>query len=208
MLLTTTPSERIGRCTRMRRFLVRSNGPESFVHTRYSADFTIITSGFEFSVHTTKPNCSMLACSLRICEGGCLRVSWPSGFKDSTRTRFGLRLRDTAKPFPRSIGCRFIGYLLQEGQARITSGQISLRGTNAGNAPGIYHRTRPAEFTKLLSARAPTPRRRRVGPIGGYVSSHCRMDGLNPVGWRQHHDRGAHGGFDCLVSVNPSSARL
>jgi hypothetical protein len=30
-----------------------------------------------------------------------------------------------------------------------------------------------------FSARAPTPRRRRVGPIGGYVSSHCRMDGLN-----------------------------
>jgi hypothetical protein len=55
MLLTTTPSERIGRCTRMRRFLVRSNGPESFVHTRYSADFTIITSGFEFSVHTGIP---------------------------------------------------------------------------------------------------------------------------------------------------------
>ena len=59
-----------------------------------------------------------------------------------------------------------------------------------------------------FSARAPTPRRRRVGPIGGYVSSHCRMDGLNPVGWRQHHDPGAHVGFDCLVFVNPSGARL
>src|SRR6266849_976827 len=71
-----------------------------------------------------------------------------------------------------------------------------------------YHRNGPAEFTKLLSARAPTPRRRRVGPIGGYVSSHRRMDGLNPVAWRQHHDRGAYVGFDCLVFVNPSGARL
>src|SRR5258707_10934260 len=46
------PSERIGRCTRMLRFFVRFNRPESFVHTRSSAGFTIITSGFEFSVHT------------------------------------------------------------------------------------------------------------------------------------------------------------
>src|SRR5712691_6824266 len=52
MPITTTPSERIGRCTRMRRFFVRFNKPESFVHTRSSAGFTIITSGFEFSVHT------------------------------------------------------------------------------------------------------------------------------------------------------------
>lgn len=49
--MPTTPSERIGRCTRMRRFFVRFNRPESFVHTRSSAGFTIITSGFEFSVH-------------------------------------------------------------------------------------------------------------------------------------------------------------
>jgi hypothetical protein len=47
-----TPSERIDRCTRMRRFFVRFNRSESFVHTRSSAGFTIITSGFEFSVHT------------------------------------------------------------------------------------------------------------------------------------------------------------
>src|SRR5712675_3254307 len=85
----------------------------------------------------TKPNCSMLACGLRICAGGCLRVSRPSGFKESTRTRFGSRLRDTAKPLPRGIGCRFIECLLQKGQARTPSGQISLRGTNAWNAPGI-----------------------------------------------------------------------
>src|SRR5258707_8593567 len=52
MLLTTTASERIDLCAKMRRFRGRSNGPESFVHTRYSADFTIITSEFEFSVHT------------------------------------------------------------------------------------------------------------------------------------------------------------
>ena len=52
MPITTTPSERIGRCTRMRRFIVEFNRPESFVHTRSSAAFTIITSGFEFSVHT------------------------------------------------------------------------------------------------------------------------------------------------------------
>src|SRR6266851_7247889 len=36
----------------MRRFFVRFNGSESFVHTRSSAGFTIITSGFKFSVHT------------------------------------------------------------------------------------------------------------------------------------------------------------
>src|SRR5713226_6655597 len=52
MPITTTPSERIGRCTRMRRFFVRFNRPESFVHTLSSAGFTIITSGLEFSVHT------------------------------------------------------------------------------------------------------------------------------------------------------------
>src|SRR6266481_5844908 len=49
---TTTPSERIGRCTIMRRFFVRFNRPESFVHTPSSAGFTIITSGLEFSVDT------------------------------------------------------------------------------------------------------------------------------------------------------------
>jgi hypothetical protein len=53
MPLTTTPSERIGRCTRMRRFFVRFNRSESSVHTRSSVGFTIITSGFKFSVHTT-----------------------------------------------------------------------------------------------------------------------------------------------------------
>src|SRR3984893_17525005 len=36
----------------MRPFFVRFNRSESFVHTRSSAGFTIITSGFEFSVHT------------------------------------------------------------------------------------------------------------------------------------------------------------
>jgi len=46
MPITTTPSERIGLCTRMRRFLVRFIRPESFVHTRSSASFTITTSGF------------------------------------------------------------------------------------------------------------------------------------------------------------------
>jgi len=48
----TTPSERIGRCKRMRRFFVRFNRSESFVHTRSLAGFTIVTSGFEFSIHT------------------------------------------------------------------------------------------------------------------------------------------------------------
>ena len=38
----------------MRRFFVRFNRSESFVHTQSSAGFTIITSGFEFSVHTAK----------------------------------------------------------------------------------------------------------------------------------------------------------
>src|ERR1700730_7815667 len=36
----------------MRRFPVRFIRPESFVHTRSSAGFTITTSGFKFSVHT------------------------------------------------------------------------------------------------------------------------------------------------------------
>ena len=35
----------------MRRFFVRFNRSESFVHTRSSVGFTIITFGFEFSVH-------------------------------------------------------------------------------------------------------------------------------------------------------------
>ena len=35
----------------MRRFLVRFIRPESFVHTRSSAGFTITTSEFKFSVH-------------------------------------------------------------------------------------------------------------------------------------------------------------
>ena len=38
----------------MRRFFVRFNRSESFVHTQSSAGFTIISSGFEFSVHTTR----------------------------------------------------------------------------------------------------------------------------------------------------------
>src|ERR1700704_3383953 len=54
MAITTTPSERIGRCTRMRRFFVRFNRSESFVHTRSLVAFTVITSGFEFSVHTAR----------------------------------------------------------------------------------------------------------------------------------------------------------
>src|SRR5216683_4878573 len=49
----------------MRRFFVRFNRSESFVHTQSSAGFTIITSGFEFSVHTgdwlnTGAHCSPL----------------------------------------------------------------------------------------------------------------------------------------------------
>jgi transposase InsO family protein len=46
------PSERIGRCTRTCRFFVGFNSSESFVHTRSLAGFTIITVGFDFSVHT------------------------------------------------------------------------------------------------------------------------------------------------------------
>src|SRR6476659_1868798 len=37
----------------MRRVFVRFNRSESFVPTRSSVGFTIITSGFEFSVHTS-----------------------------------------------------------------------------------------------------------------------------------------------------------
>jgi hypothetical protein len=49
----TTPSERIGHRARMRRFLARFIRPDSFVHTRSSAGFTITTPEFEFSVHTS-----------------------------------------------------------------------------------------------------------------------------------------------------------
>src|ERR1700753_327905 len=52
MPLTTTPLERIGLCTRMRRFPVRFIGPESFVHNPSLADFIITTSGCECSVRT------------------------------------------------------------------------------------------------------------------------------------------------------------
>src|ERR1700722_2939940 len=40
------------------------------------------------------------------------------------RTSLGSRSRDTAKPFPRSAGCRSIARLHQTGQARIPSGHI------------------------------------------------------------------------------------
>jgi hypothetical protein len=48
----TTPSERIGLCTGMRRSLARFSGPASLVHAPSWADFTTTTAGFEFSVHT------------------------------------------------------------------------------------------------------------------------------------------------------------
>jgi hypothetical protein len=47
-----TTSERIGHWTKTRRPFARFSGLESSVHTRYSADFIITTSGFRFSVHT------------------------------------------------------------------------------------------------------------------------------------------------------------
>src|ERR1700675_1448904 len=53
MPITTTPSEHIGLCTRMRRFLVRFIRPEAFVHTRSLVDFITTTSESRFSVHTT-----------------------------------------------------------------------------------------------------------------------------------------------------------
>src|SRR5258706_10615649 len=46
----------------MPQFFVRFNRSESFVHTQSSAGFTIITSGFEFSVHTGLWHLSDLAC--------------------------------------------------------------------------------------------------------------------------------------------------
>src|ERR1700730_7940034 len=48
----TTPSERIGLCTRIRRFLVRFIRPESFVHNPSLADFIITT------VRQEKPDAS------------------------------------------------------------------------------------------------------------------------------------------------------
>ncbi len=84
--------------------------------TRLSAS---ITSG------STKPISSRLSANFWICLGGCLRVSRPSGFRASRLTSIGLRSRDTAKPFPRNAGCRFIAWLPQTGRARITSGHVN-----------------------------------------------------------------------------------
>ena len=47
-----TTSERIGHWTKTRRPFARFSGLESSVHTRYSADFIITTSGVRFSVRT------------------------------------------------------------------------------------------------------------------------------------------------------------
>src|SRR6202166_2911282 len=77
-------SERIGLCIRMRRFPVRFIRPESFVHTRSSAGFTITTSGFKFSVHTpTEADIRMMA----------------FGFREFTNLlNKGKRLAEIAKP--------------------------------------------------------------------------------------------------------------
>src|SRR5258705_4749299 len=83
MPITTTPSERIGRCTRMRRFFVRFNRPESFAHTRSAAGFAVITSGFEFSVHRASwANCGWRMTSCGRDEG----MDWferLTGFRES-----------------------------------------------------------------------------------------------------------------------------
>jgi ornithine cyclodeaminase/alanine dehydrogenase-like protein (mu-crystallin family) len=52
----------------MRRFLVRFIRPESFVHNPSSAAFTITTSGFEFSVHTTIKGASVVTLVTRASE--------------------------------------------------------------------------------------------------------------------------------------------
>jgi hypothetical protein len=86
------------------------------------------------TIGRTKPNCSMLACSLRICAGGCLRVSRP---------------RETAKPFPHSTDCGSIEISLKRARRE------SLRAKYHGH---VIPQTGPAEFTKLLLSRAPAPR--------------------------------------------------
>jgi hypothetical protein len=103
-----------------RAFLAASANPQPAI-TRLAASMTI---------GRTKPNCSLLAWSLRICAGGCLRVSAGNG---------------NAIP-----ALRFHRDLPQMSQARITSGQ-NIMVTS-------YQQTGPAEFTKLLSSRAPAPR--------------------------------------------------
>jgi hypothetical protein len=45
--------ERIGHWAKTRRLLARFSGPEASVHSRYLVDFTITTSEFWFSVHTS-----------------------------------------------------------------------------------------------------------------------------------------------------------
>ena len=48
----TMTSERTGHWTKMRRSLGRFSGSGISRHTRFSADFITIMSGFRFSVHT------------------------------------------------------------------------------------------------------------------------------------------------------------
>jgi hypothetical protein len=60
----------------MRRFFVRFNRSESFVHTQSSAGFTIITSGFEFSVHTTNGSHEQVEVQLMVLEQCELLARW------------------------------------------------------------------------------------------------------------------------------------
>jgi hypothetical protein len=71
MPIITTPSERIGLCTRMRRFFARFSGPEASNRSPSSADFIITTSEFRFSVHT--PGCFRPTSSTRLTSILCVR---------------------------------------------------------------------------------------------------------------------------------------
>jgi len=61
------------------------------------------------TIARTKSNCSMLACSLRICAGGCLRVSQPRGFikqlinMGTFKRHISARVSGKGDNFPRGI---------------------------------------------------------------------------------------------------------
>jgi hypothetical protein len=82
----TTKSGRIDRCPKTRRRFVRFSSPELSTHGPCLADFTIITSGFSFSVHT----------GLKRTDSDDLGVYWRSvgsGTQDASSRCASSRLR-------------------------------------------------------------------------------------------------------------------
>ena len=120
-------------------FLAASANPQPAI-TRLVASMT---------TGRTKPNCSMLACSLRICAGGCLRGSRPRGLESFNAGKIWIEIAGNGKAIPARHGLCF----------HHSSPSKRARALNhfGPNIMVMYHRTGPAEFTKLLSSRTPAP---------------------------------------------------